>query len=107
MSEYCVMVERDSVCMGDDVDAPHSYSFTLPSDAVLNDVFVHLSKKHYLASVTGKNHSWEAIVGNETLAIFMGNSSMPNASSALHNKLSRYAKAGTLNVFFQYNSAAT
>jgi len=78
MSNCLINAERDSVCMGDDIDAPHSYSFKISANATLNDVFEHLARKHYLASVAGKNHSWEAIISNESLALFVGNNQHPN-----------------------------
>ncbi len=106
MDEYLIKVERDSVCMGDDVDAPHSYSFKLPLNASLSDVFKHLAGKRYLASVAGRNHSWEAIIGN-TLAKFLANNQEPEASASLSAKVSKYEKGGILHVRFKYNSATT
>ena len=107
MHEYLIKVERDSVCMGDDIDAPHSYSFKLPSDSSLSDVFKHLADKSYLASVAGRNHSWEAIVGDKSLARFLANNREPEASASLADKLSEYEEDGVLHVRFKYNSATT
>lgn len=107
MNEYLIKVERDSVCMGDDVNAPHSYSFNLPSDATLKEIFEHLASKRYLASVAGKNHSWEAVIGKKSLAVFIGNNKNPEGSSTLRNNISKYASKGILNVRFKYNSATT
>jgi hypothetical protein len=105
MNEYLIKVERDSVCMGDDVNAPHSYSFKLPCDAILNDVFTHLAGKRYLASVAGRDHSWEAITGKKSLAKFVANNKEPEASARLSNKVSDYESEGVLHVRFKYNSA--
>lgn len=69
--------------------------------------FKHLAGKHYLASVAGRNHSWEAIVGNKSLARFLANSREPEASANLADKLSKYEKDGVLHVRFKYNSATT
>jgi hypothetical protein len=107
MSECLVAVERDSVCMADDVDAPHFYSFKVNADTTLNRVFEHLASVGYLASVAGMNHSWEAIVGDETLALFKGNNQQPESSSTLFAAISKYAIKGTLRVHFKYNSATT
>lgn len=107
MSKYLVKVERDSVCMGDDIDAPHSYSFRLPCEATLNDVFTHLAGKRYLASVAGRNHSWEAIIDKRSLALFKANNQEPEVSASLSNKISEYVKDGILVVRFKYNSATT
>ena len=107
MNSYQVKVERDSACMGDDADAPHSYQFNLPRDATLNDVFTHLASRRYLASVAGKNHSWEAIVGEKPLAMIMANNHVPEASALLSNRISAYVTDEVLRLYFKYNSAAT
>lgn len=107
MDEYLIKVERDSVCMGDDVDAPHSYSFKLPCDSSLSDVFKHLAGKRYLASVAGRNHSWEAIIGKTSLAKFLANNREPEATASLSAKVSKFEKDGVLHVRFKYNSATT
>jgi hypothetical protein len=107
MSDNLIEVERDSVCMGDDVDAPHSYSFKVSANTTLSEVFEHLARKHYLASVAGRNHSWEAIIGHDSLALFKGNNQQPEPSSALLNQVSQYSKKGILGIRFKYNSATT
>lgn len=107
MAEYLIKVERDSVCMGDDVYAPHSYSFKLPEDASLGDLFKHLAGKRYLASVAGRNQSWEAIIDKKSMAKFMANNQEPEASANLSAKISKYVKEGSLHVRFKYNSATT
>ena len=106
MSEYDVSVERDSVCMGDDVDAPHSYNFRISSTATLNDIFVHLSKESYLASVAGRNHSWQAVINDQLVAVFLSNNRTPEPSVLLANEVSQYAQIGYINLHFRYTSAA-
>jgi hypothetical protein len=107
MNEFFVEVERDSVCMGDDIDAPHSYIFKVPAHATLNEIFEHLARISYLATVAGRDHSWEAISGNKSLALFKGNNLQPEPSGTLSNSVSEYVSNGRLNIHFKYNSAAT
>jgi hypothetical protein len=107
MSEYLIKVERDSVCMGDDVDAPHSYSFRVSSSATLKDIFTHLAKESYLASVAGRNHSWQAVIAGRPVATFLGNNQTPEPSALLADEVSRYAHNGRIDVQFIYNSATT
>jgi hypothetical protein len=102
---FRVNVERDSVCMGDDVDSPHTYNFNISSDATLNNVFEHLAENHYLASVGGINHSWEAIIENRSLALFKGNNRKPEHTDALIENISSYTNSGVLSIYFKYNSA--
>jgi len=107
MNEYLITVERDSVCMGDNIDAPHEYIFNMPEDATLNNLFEHLAKENYLASVAGKNHSWEATVNDKVIALFRGNIKTPVPSNFLATQISKFAKNGKMNVNFKYNSATT
>ena len=107
MNDYLVSVERDSVCMGDDVDAPHAYSFRVLPDATFDDVFEHLARKGYLAYVAGKNHSWEAIVDGKPCAFFAGNNMKLESTKILTGKVSEFVRNGTLTVRFRYNSATT
>ena len=107
MTEILIEVERDSVCIGDDCDAPHSYSFKFSNNSALSEVFEHLERKRYLASVAGKNHSWEAVIENNSVAFFKGNNQLPEPSAMLSNKVSLYAKNSILKIWFKYNSAAS
>ena len=106
MSECLIEIERDSVSMGDDVDAPHFYSFKARTTVTLREVFELLESERYLAAVGGKNHSWEAIIGGDSVALFRANSRRPEPCSALSNAISRYATAGVVRIRFKYNSAA-
>ena len=105
MTECLVVLERDSVCMGDDADAPHSHSFKVPAEATLNEVFEVLGSRRYLPSVAGSNHSWEATAGGKFLAMFKGNSQRPEVSTALGTPVSDHASDGVLSIRFKYNSA--
>lgn len=102
-----INVERDSVCMGDDVDAPHAYKFKLVEEATLIDIFSNLEKKRYLAGVAGKNHSWDAVVNGKKVAHFKGNNQVPEHNSLLGKQVSKLAKDGQLKLEFIYNSATT
>lgn len=53
-----VIVERDSVCMGDDCFAPHARTYTLKDDATYKDLFKCLKKDKYFPSISGNNVVW-------------------------------------------------
>ncbi|MFM9320019.1 hypothetical protein [Streptococcus sp. ST16] len=53
-----IQVDRDSVCMGDDV-LPHETEFDVPEDMTVKDFFGFLEKGRYLPSVQGNNVAWE------------------------------------------------
>jgi pullulanase/glycogen debranching enzyme len=107
MNMILVNVERDSVCMGDDMDAHHTYKFKLAKETALADIFSHLEKKRYLAGVAGKNHSWDAVVNGKKVAHFKGNNQAPENNTLLDDPVSKLAKDGQLKLEFIYNSATT
>ena len=53
-----IRVDRDSVCMGDDV-LPHETEFDVPEDMTVKDFFGFLERERYLPSVQGNNVAWE------------------------------------------------
>ena len=53
-----IRVDRDSVCMGDDV-LPHETEFDVPEDMTVKDFFDFLEKEGYLPSIQGNNVAWE------------------------------------------------
>ena len=107
MSKLQVQVTRDSVCMGDDIDAPHSYSFSLNSSVTLAELFSHLERKNYLASVAGFNHTWSAIINMRTVASFKGNNKKPEPNKTLSLPITKYADNGSVKIKFKYHSSAT
>ncbi|WP_395716274.1 hypothetical protein [Prosthecobacter sp.] len=63
-----VVMTRDSVCAGDDCDAPHeksasTYSFLDPS------VFAQAISNSYLPSISGSGHSWTCLLNGTKIAI--------------------------------------
>jgi hypothetical protein len=62
-----VVLTRDSVCAGDDCDAPHEktvevYSFVDP------DAFTRAIAAGYLPSVAGQGHSWTCVLNGVRIA---------------------------------------
>ena len=53
-----IIVERESVCMGDDCLAPHARTYILSDDATYMDLFECVKKDNYLPSVHGNNVVW-------------------------------------------------
>jgi len=62
-------VWRDSVCAGDDCDAPHEIGLTLPADASLAFVADILMNKSYLALIDGGKATW-ILEGRKSIAVF-------------------------------------
>ncbi len=66
--EIIIRITRDSVCAGDDVDAPHekkvkTHSFTDPT------VLASEISSGYLPSVDGYGHSWECVLNDVLIAV--------------------------------------
>jgi hypothetical protein len=53
-----VSVTRDSVCAGDDVDAPHEKEFSFPDTVPLDAVIKRVLSDSYLASIAGGFATW-------------------------------------------------
>ena len=55
-----VVTTRDSVAMGDDVDAPHEQRFSFPDSTSVEQAIDQIVKSGYLASVQG-GATWSAV----------------------------------------------
>lgn len=55
-----ITIERESVCGGDDVDAPHSDWIAIGPDSTLADVLQIVQSKRYLAHIDGGKATWIA-----------------------------------------------
>lgn len=53
-----LIIERDSVCMGDDCDAPHRVSIQVPSESTLAQVLEIIQSRSYLAQIQGGRATW-------------------------------------------------
>jgi hypothetical protein len=65
--QITVVLTRDSVCAGDDCDAPHektikTYSFTDP------EVLARETSSGYLPNVAGVGHSWLCVLNDIKIA---------------------------------------
>jgi hypothetical protein len=62
-----VMMTRDSVCAGDDADAPHEKTIELT--AIREPAqFASAAASGYLASVAGVGHSWTCVLNGVEIA---------------------------------------
>lgn len=68
---------RDSVCAGDDGDAPHEVSVKLDAELVDIPAFVRKESEGYLPSVDGVGHSWTAWLNGENVATITADDIIP------------------------------
>jgi hypothetical protein len=63
-----VTLWRDSVAMGDDMDAPHEWILSLPANAPIAEVVEQIERKKYLPQIAGGQASW-ILEGDQPLAV--------------------------------------
>lgn len=63
-----VTIERDSVCAGDDIDAPHARTIRVRPDCTLGEVLDSIRDTRYLAGISGGLATW-IVESNRPLAV--------------------------------------
>ena len=58
-----IYVTRDSVCAGDDGDAPHAQTFTVPGETTVAAAVEHVVASRYLPSISGGLATWSVSSG--------------------------------------------
>lgn len=71
-----VVIWRDSVAAGDDVDAPHEWAADVPAHATASDVVHAIIGSRYLARIAGGEATW-IVEGERPLAVVAQQWSMP------------------------------
>lgn len=96
MSGIQIVVRRDSVCAGDDIDAPHEKRFWLRDEANINEVFRALVAMDYLPSIAGSRESWEAHLTDEVIFKVGKNFENPEFLVSPLNKVKGYVSSNSL-----------
>ena len=100
-----VKLTRDSVCMGDDSDAPHFLQLELPETSTIQDLVDAVDAHSYLAKVSGFDHQWILLVNNEEVSRLKGNDfGVPENGEV---RLSSLVVNEALKVHFKYSSSRT
>ena len=106
MSGIQVIVQRDSVCAGDDVTAPNEIRFWLSDDAKIKEIFSELTAKGYLPTIAGFNERWSAKVNGIEVCTFNKNIGKPDYVIQSESQISSLNSFdGTARVFLTYYSA--
>jgi len=66
---FALNVERDSVCAGDDIDAPHAKRFAFGGKATLAEAVSAIIGTGYLATIAGGEATWIVEAAGEPLAV--------------------------------------
>ena len=64
-----IHLTRDSVCAGDDVDAPHTRTMSFADEMPLDSVVDEISRSGYLASIVGGKATWSVVAGQPIAVI--------------------------------------
>jgi hypothetical protein len=65
-----VVLTRDSVCMADDVDAPHEKIVEVPSFTEPKTFAKQIASSGYLPSIAGSGHTWVCELNGLKIARF-------------------------------------
>ena len=68
-SGWMLKVERDSVCAGDDIAAPHEKRFSVAATDTLHDLIMAVISSGYLARITGGQATWIVESADVPLAV--------------------------------------
>jgi hypothetical protein len=63
-----LIIWRDSVAMGDDIDAPHEWTVRLAGNATVADLVTKILRKGYLARIAGGLATW-IVEGRQPVAV--------------------------------------
>ncbi|WP_407332927.1 hypothetical protein [Enterovibrio sp. 27052020O] len=100
-----VELTRDSVCMGDDCDAPHFLKLELPETSTIQSLVDAIDARSYLAKVGGFEHQWILLANNEEAVRLKDNDLENPVKGAV--SLPSLALNGVLKVHFKYLSSRT
>jgi len=95
-------VKRDSVCAGDDVDAPHARRFEFQSSVTLGDALSAVIKAGYLAKIAGGKATW-IVEADQPLAVVAEQWDSPEFLVDSSTRLTEYVSLGASKpLFFRY-----
>ena len=94
--KIAVTETRDSVCAGDDCDAPHEKKIEVLS-FLDPEAFANATAYGYLPSVAGVGHSWTCVLNGSKIAEISGSGTRPLVREAVFSEENR--------VHFVYHSA--
>lgn len=63
-----IILTRESVAMGDDIDAPHFLEIEIQSNWTILEILKHILKLNYLPQIHGGKATWSVAI-NEPIAV--------------------------------------
>jgi len=97
-------VTRESVCAGDDVDAPHARTFVLSSPPSIEQALTTVLASGYLPSIAGGMASW-SVASGRPVAVIAQQWSVPRLLFLTERDLQQLDRsAGVLRLHFNYHA---
>jgi len=97
-----VYATRDSVCAGDDADAPHPFETTVPDGASLETMIATLIRSGYLPNISGGCATWSVSSGVPIAVIAQQWNAPRMLDLAHHNWAGLDASESCLRMHFSY-----
>ena len=72
-----IKLTRESVAMGDDIDAPHLLEIEIQSDWKILDILKHILKLNYLPQIYGGKATWSVAINEPIAVLSQDNSENP------------------------------
>lgn len=97
-------IDRNSVCAGDDTD-PHDIPLSLPASATVADLLTEVTRRHFLASISGGKATWLIMVPGfrrEPIGVAAQQWDAPQFVIAPETRLATLFGDGEPSVFFRY-----
>ena len=102
MQNLLIHVERDSVWMGDDVNAPHRKSYALQNIQSIKQLVDYGYKNYSLAHVSATDIAW-VLMASEALAVFSPVWTEPRVLTREDEAVSRFIEEeSVLSLYFSY-----
>ena len=99
-----ILITRDSVAAGDDIEAPHERTLSFPDGMSLEEIIGKVSSSGYLASITGGKATW-SVVSRAPLAVVAQQWSKPRLLVWRPQSISALrSKHGIPHLHFNYHA---
>jgi len=98
-----LVVWRDSVAAGDDIDAPHEFKLSVEASASVAHVVAKVISASYLPKISGGKATWIVEAGSQPIAVLAQQWSEPRYLIHSAQPLAAlFGSSGRCHVYFKY-----
>ena len=101
-----VILTRDSVCAGDDINAPHSKKLFFFWPPTIEALIRKIQDSNYLAQISGGKATWIAKIDGTSVAVVAQEWSAPKYFISSKQKIRRLRDCQSVELFFEYLAQA-